>query len=116
LIQLLTVNIRPKLLLLLGVDEGGRLVDTLLAQARRAARDEEASTPRLEPPATMWTSHCVTSAPVWGSGAGMGRFTHWSHAGGGASSSRISTAIARELPARAGSCCVTPYIPLFAFN
>jgi hypothetical protein len=34
----------------------------------------------------------------------MGRLAHWSHPGGGTSSSRISTAIARELPARAGSC------------
>jgi hypothetical protein len=56
------------------------------------------------PPATMWPSHRLTSAPAWGSGAGMGRFTNWSHPGGGTSSSGISTAIAWELPARAGSC------------
>jgi hypothetical protein len=35
----------------------------------------------------------------------MGRFTHWSHPGGGESSSGISTATAQELPASAGSCC-----------
>jgi hypothetical protein len=42
----------------------------------------------------------------WGSGEGMGKFTHWSHPGDGESSSGISTATARELPASAGSCCV----------
>jgi hypothetical protein len=60
--------------------------------------------PRLEPPATMWTSHCLISAPAWGSGAGVGRLAHWSHPGGGTSSSGISTAVPWELPARAGSC------------
>jgi hypothetical protein len=34
----------------------------------------------------------------------VGRLAHWSHPGGGTSSSGISTAIAWELPARAGSC------------
>jgi hypothetical protein len=43
--------------------------------------------------------------PSWDSGDGMGRFTHWSHPGGGASSSGISTATARKLPASAGSYC-----------
>jgi hypothetical protein len=53
----------------------------------------------------MWPSHRLTSAPAWGSGAGVGRLAHWSHPGGGTSSSGISTAITWELPARAGSCC-----------
>jgi hypothetical protein len=43
----------------------------------------------------MWPSHRLTSAPSWDSGDGMGRFTHWSHPGGGESSSGISTATAR---------------------
>jgi hypothetical protein len=95
----------PQLLLLLGVDKvGGRLVDALLSRSRGPAREEEASAPCPRPPATMWSSHRLTSAPAWGSGAGMGRFTHWSHPGGGTSSSGISTAIAWELPARAGAC------------
>jgi hypothetical protein len=66
--------------------------------------DEEASTPRLEPPATMWPSHRLTSGPAWGSGAGVGRLAHWSHTGGRTLSSGISTAVSWELPARAGSC------------
>jgi hypothetical protein len=58
----------------LGVgEEGGWRVDVLLplpwahrraARARGAAWDEEASTPCLEPPATMWPSHRLTSAPA----------------------------------------------------
>jgi hypothetical protein len=84
----------PQLLLLLGVGEGRRLVDTLLAQTKSAAWDEEASTPRLKPPATMWPSHRLTSAPAWASGADVGRLAHWSHPGGGTSSSGISTAVA----------------------
>jgi hypothetical protein len=52
----------------------------------------------------MWPSHRQTSAPAWGSGAGVGRLPHWSHPGGGVSSSGISTAVAWELPARAGPC------------
>jgi hypothetical protein len=70
----------------LGVgEEGGWHVDVLLplprahswtARARGAARDEEASTPCLEPPATMWPSHRLTSAPAWGSRAGVGRLPY----------------------------------------
>jgi hypothetical protein len=44
--------------------------------AGRPARDEEASAPCLEPSATMWPSHLLTSAPAWGSGAGVGRLAH----------------------------------------
>jgi hypothetical protein len=64
----------PQLLLFLGVGgEGGWHVDALLplpraryrtARARGATWDEEASTSRLEPPATMWSSHRLTSAPA----------------------------------------------------
>jgi hypothetical protein len=57
----------------LGVgEEGGWHVDTLLPlpQVRgwtariMGGRDEVASTPCLEPPAIMWSSHCLTSAPA----------------------------------------------------
>jgi hypothetical protein len=61
--------------------------------------------PCLGPPATMWSSHLLTSVPAWGSGASVGRLAHWSHPGGGTSSSGISTAVACKLPARAGSGC-----------
>jgi hypothetical protein len=64
----------PQLLLLLGVgEEGGGRIDVLfplprprrwIARARGAAWDEEASTPCLEPPATMWPSHRLTSTPA----------------------------------------------------
>jgi hypothetical protein len=85
----------PQLLLLLGVDKvGGRLVNALLSRSKGPAQEDEASASCPRPPATMWPSHHLTSAPAWGSGAGMGRFTHWSHPGGGTSSSGISTAIA----------------------
>jgi hypothetical protein len=43
------------------------------------------------------------SAPAWGSGADVGRLAHWSHPGGGTSSSSISIAAARELPTGAGA-------------
>jgi hypothetical protein len=64
----------PQLLLLLGVgEEGGWRVDMLLPcpgpaagplEPGAVAWDEEASTPCLEPPATMWPSHRLTSAPA----------------------------------------------------
>jgi hypothetical protein len=64
----------PQLLLLLSVvEEGGWHVDALLplprvrcwaTRASGAAWDEEASTPCLEPPATMWPSCRMTSAPA----------------------------------------------------
>jgi hypothetical protein len=80
-------------------------LDPLLDRSsQEAAWDEEASTPCLELPATMWSSHRLTSAPAWDSGAGVGRLPHWSHPGGGVSSSGISTAVASELPTRAGPC------------
>jgi hypothetical protein len=70
----MAVQLHPQLLLLLDVDEeGGWRVDALLplprvrcwtARAKGAAWDEEASTPYLEPPATMWSSHRLTSAPA----------------------------------------------------
>jgi hypothetical protein len=97
----------PQLLLLLGVGEVGGRVDALLARGGGAARDEEASALCLRPPATMWSSHLLTRTPAWGSGAGVGRLAHWSHPGGGTSSSGISTVVAWELPVRAGSCCTT---------
>jgi hypothetical protein len=55
----------------------------------------------------MWPSHRLTSAPSWDPGDDMRKFTHWSHPGGGESSSGISTTAARELPASAGSYCVS---------
>jgi hypothetical protein len=100
----------PQLLLLLGVGEvggGGGASTRFSPKAGGSTRDEEASAPCLGPPATMWPSHLLTSTPAWGSGAGVGRLAHWSHLGGGTSSSGISTAVAWELPVRAGSCCTT---------
>jgi hypothetical protein len=64
----------PQLLLLLSIDEEeGWRVDALLllprvrcwtTRAMGAEWDEEASTPCLEPPATMRPSHRLTSAPT----------------------------------------------------
>jgi hypothetical protein len=85
----------PQLLLLLGVGEvGGGSSTRPLPEAGGPAREEEASAPCLWPLVTMWPSHRLTSAPAWGAGAGVGRLAHWSHPGGGASSSGISTAVA----------------------
>jgi hypothetical protein len=61
------------------------------AEAGRAARDNEASAPSAGRPSTVPPSSLTTSAPVGGSGAGMGRLTHWSQLGGETSSSGIST-------------------------
>jgi hypothetical protein len=70
----MAAQLLPQLLLLLGVgEEGGWRVDALLplprvrcwtARIRGAARDEEASTPCLEPASTMLLSHRLTSAPA----------------------------------------------------
>jgi hypothetical protein len=56
--------------------------------------DDEASAPSAEHPGATPQSSLTTSAPVGGSGAGAGRFTHWSLLGGGTSSSGISTTAA----------------------
>jgi hypothetical protein len=53
-------------------------------------------------PATMWPSRRLTRAPSWDSGESVGKLTHWSHPGGGESSSGISTTTAREPPVGAG--------------
>jgi hypothetical protein len=67
----------PQLLLLLGVGEVGAGASTHSSpEAGGPTRDEEASAPCLGPLATMWPSHLLTSAPAWGSGAGVGRLAH----------------------------------------
>jgi hypothetical protein len=67
----------PQLMLLLGVGEVGGGASTCSSPgAGGAAGDEEASASCLGPPATMWTSHLLTSAPAWGSRAGVGRLAH----------------------------------------
>jgi hypothetical protein len=96
-----------QLLLLLGVGEVGGASTRSSPEAGGPAWDEEASAPCLQPLATMRPSHLLASAPAWGSGAGVGRLAHWSHPGGGTSSSGISTAVTWELPARVDSCCIT---------
>jgi hypothetical protein len=64
----------PQLLLFLGVGKEGDGASTRSCpcpgpaagplEPGGAAWDEEASTPCLEPPATMWPSHHLTSAPA----------------------------------------------------
>jgi hypothetical protein len=70
----LIAQLLPQLLLFLSIDEeGGWRVDALLPcpgsaagplEPVGAAWDEKASTPCLEPPATMWSSRRMTSAPA----------------------------------------------------
>jgi hypothetical protein len=73
----MVTELLPQLLLLLSVSEDGRTVDAPPPGAERPAREEEASAPCPRPPATMWPSHCLTSAPSsWGSGDGVGKLTH----------------------------------------
>jgi hypothetical protein len=48
-------------------------------------------------------SSLITSTPTGGSGASAGRYSHWPHPGGGASSSGISTTVAWLPPAGAGA-------------
>jgi hypothetical protein len=72
--SVVAAQLLPQLLVLLSIDEEGRWrVDALpplprvrcwTARARGAAWDEEASTPCLEPPATMRPSHRLMSAPA----------------------------------------------------
>jgi hypothetical protein len=64
------------------------------SEAGRTPRDDEASAPSARRPDTTPPSSLTTSTPVGGSGAGAGRFLHWSHPGGGVSSSGISTTAA----------------------
>jgi hypothetical protein len=70
----MAAQLLPQLLLLLGIgEEGGGRIDVLLplprprrwiARARGPAWHEEASAPCIEPPATMWPSHRLTSTPA----------------------------------------------------
>jgi hypothetical protein len=55
----------PQLLLLLGVvEEGGGSSTRSSPEAGGPAREEEASAPRLEPPATIWPYLHLTSSPA----------------------------------------------------
>jgi hypothetical protein len=63
-------------------------------EAGRTARDDEASAPSARRPDITRASSLTTSAPTGGSGAGAGRLPHWSHPGGGVSSSGTSTTAA----------------------
>jgi hypothetical protein len=60
-------------------------------EAGRVARDDEASTPHAGRPDITQPSSLIMSTPTGGSGAGAGGLAHWSHPGGGTSSSGIST-------------------------
>jgi hypothetical protein len=69
-------ELSPQLLLLLGVGKGGRTVNAPPPGAERPVWEEEASASCPRPPATMWSSRRLTSAPSWDSGDGVGKFTH----------------------------------------
>jgi hypothetical protein len=71
------------------------------------AREDEASAPCPRSPATMCPSCRLTRAPSWGSGERVGKLTHWSHPGGGESSSGTSTTSAREPPAGTSPCATS---------
>jgi hypothetical protein len=60
----------------------------------RAARDNEAPAPPAGRSDITRPSSLTTSAPTGGSGAGAGRLPHWSHPGGGVSSSGTFTTAA----------------------
>jgi hypothetical protein len=55
---------------------------------RRRGLDAVRCRPDITQPSSL-----ITSTPAGGSGAGVGRLTHWSHPGGGTSSSGISTTV-----------------------
>jgi hypothetical protein len=61
------------------------------SEAGGAAHDEEASALCAGRPDITQPSSLITSTPTGGSGAGVGRLSHWSHPGGGTSSSGTST-------------------------
>jgi hypothetical protein len=107
------MELLPQLLLRLSVGEVGRRhIDALMSPLRarrRITRGREAGVRRRGLGAVPQTpGHHVAvpsphERPAWDSGADVGRLAHWSHPGGGTSSSGISTAVAWELPVRAGS-------------
>jgi hypothetical protein len=71
--------------------------------AGRAARDDEGSAPCVGCRGITQPSSRITSTPAAGSGADAGQFSHWSHPGGGASSSGISTTAPRSPVTGAGA-------------
>jgi hypothetical protein len=69
---------------------------TATSGACRPAHDDEASEPCVGCCGITQPSSRISSTPTAGSGAGVGRFSHWPHPGGRASSSGISTTAARS--------------------
>jgi hypothetical protein len=67
------------------------------------ARDDEASAPCDGRRGITQPSARTTNTTAAGSGSGAGRFSHWPHLGGGASSSGISTTAARSPVEGAGT-------------
>jgi hypothetical protein len=95
------VEFLPQRPLSLGISEvGRRRVDTfplLLGVHRGAVRSwkdrarRRGSAPSAGRPDITQSSSLITSTPTRGSGAGAGTHPHWSHPGGGVSSSGTST-------------------------
>jgi hypothetical protein len=81
-----------RLLVLCFVEVDQRRTDTFPLLFR--ARDDEASAPSAGRPDITQPSSLITSTPTGGSGAGAGMLPHWSHPGGGVSSSGTSTTAA----------------------
>jgi hypothetical protein len=98
----LVAELSPQLLLLLGVGEGGRIVNAPLSRGGAAGagiRDLDTVPSASRHHVDVPPPH---KSPLLGLGEGVGKLTHWSHPGGGESSSGISTTTAREPPAGAG--------------
>jgi hypothetical protein len=100
----MATELSPQLLLPLGVGERGRVASDPLYLGGVAG----AGTRGLGAvPSAPFHHVAVASpheAPSWHSGESVGMLAHWSHPGGGESSSGISTTTAREPLAGAGPC------------
>jgi hypothetical protein len=97
-------ELSPELLLPLGVGERGRVASEPLYLGGVAGTGRRGLGTVPSAPCHHVALTSPQEGPSWDSGESVGKLAHWSHPGGGESSSGISTTTAREPPAGAGPC------------
>jgi hypothetical protein len=91
-------ELSPELLLSLGVSERGGIASGPLYLGGVAGAGGRGLGAVSSVPLHHVTLAPPHEGPSWGSGERVGKLAHWSHSGGGESSSRTSTTSAREPP------------------
>jgi hypothetical protein len=100
----MATELSPELLLPLGVGERGRVASDPLHLGGVAGAGRRGLGAVPSAPCHHVALASPHEGPLLGLWESVGTLAHWSHPGGGESSSGISTTTARELPAGAGPC------------